>query len=71
MRLALGYKLIFDATIHELLPQLYLEVARQVGHHAKTLLDRRNQGAASQRSACKAAHLQDLVRRIDAIATDV
>ena len=71
LRLALGYKLIFNATVHELLPHIYLEVAQQIGLRAKKLLDRHRHVPPSQRSTCKAVYLQDLVERLETIPTNV
>jgi DNA-binding XRE family transcriptional regulator len=67
LRLALGYKLIFNATVHELLPHIYLDVAQQISSRARTLLNRESEIPETQRSTCKIEHLRDLVRRVEAI----
>jgi DNA-binding XRE family transcriptional regulator len=71
LRLALGYKLIFNATVHELLPHIYFEVAQQIGNRARKLLDQRSEEPESQRSTCKAEHLRNLVRRVESIDTNL
>ena len=69
LRLALGYKLIFNATVHELLPQIYLDVAKNVRSRAQALLDKQGEDATTQRSTCKAEHLRSLIERVEAIPT--
>jgi DNA-binding XRE family transcriptional regulator len=71
LRLALGYKLIFNATVHELLPHIYFEVAQQISSRAQTLLNQESEIPESQRSTCKVVNLQDLVRRIETIDTNL
>jgi transcriptional regulator with XRE-family HTH domain len=67
LRLALGYKLVFDATVHELLPTIFADVATKIGSRAKMLIEREATMSDTQRSTCKAQHLQQLVERIEAI----
>lgn len=69
LRLALDYKLIFDATVHELLPRIYLDVAKNVRSRAQALLDKQGEDASTQRSTCKAEHLRGLIARVEAITT--
>jgi DNA-binding XRE family transcriptional regulator len=69
LRLALGYKLIFDATVHELLPRIYFDVAKNVRNRAQALLDKQGQDTTTQRSTCKAEHLRSLIARVEAIST--
>jgi DNA-binding XRE family transcriptional regulator len=67
LRLALGYKLVFDATVHELLPRIYFDVAASIGKRAQMLLERERTMPDTQRSTCKAEHLQKLIERVGGI----
>lgn len=69
LRLALGYKLVFDATVHELLPKIYFDVAGKIGSRARMLLEREATMPDTQRSQCKAQHVQELIERIEAITS--
>ena len=71
LRLALGYKLIFDATAHELLPNIFLDVAKDIAGRVHILLDRENATPNDQRSACKAEHLRKLTERIKALTEEI
>lgn len=70
LRLTLAYKLVFDASAQELLPDIFFIVAQQVRSRAEARLAELDVDDG-QRTSCRTAHLRQLVARIDAILESV
>ena len=71
LRMALAYRILFDAPIKHLLPKLYRDIAQQVHTRAEALAERLKESTEGLHVMHRVEHLRQMAGRISLFELDV